>query len=283
MAKEIFGCGCCGGSLGGLFAVRGARSGSFRATPGSVSRRAFVAGATAAAGFAAAFPAASIAQEPTTSVFTGGTILTVDEDFSEVEAIAIRGNLIIAAGAVADVRAVAGERATMIDLGGKAMLPGFVDPHTHVVVGAMVDSIMDYVGVARFATTREVLDHLSAAVAVASTAADSSTISGRFIRIPGREADPRPTAIFAHNDALALGAIEAMRSRGLRYPDDFAIAGFNNTQISRVLALPLTTIQYPIEQVSRHAGELVRRLIENPAADVESKTFAPSLIVRAST
>ena len=79
------------------------------------------------------------------------------------------------------------------------------------------------------------------------------------------------------------GAIEAMRSRGLRYPDDFAIAGFNNTQISRVLALPLTTIQYPIEQVSRHAGELVRRLIENPAADVESKTFAPSLIVRAST
>ena len=197
MAKEIFGCGCCGGSLGGLFAVRGARSGSFRATPGSVSRRAFVAGATAAAGFAAAFPAASIAQEPTTSVFTGGTILTVDEDFSEVEAIAIRGNLIIAAGAVADVRAVAGERATMIDLGGKAMLPGFVDPHTHVVVGAMVDSIMDYVGVARFTTTRDVLDYLSAKAA--------ATPAGEWVL--ARNFDP---SVQAGPDALTFAELDAV-------------------------------------------------------------------------
>ena len=115
------------------------------------------------------------------------------------------------------------------------------------------------------------------------SASHATSAAGKDVFEAILEADPRPTAIFAHNDALALGAIEAMRSRGLRYPDDFAIAGFNNTQISRVLALPLTTIQYPIEQVSRHAGELVRRLIENPAADVESKTFAPSLIVRAST
>lgn len=96
-------------------------------------------------------------------------------------------------------------------------------------------------------------------------------------------ADPRPTAVFAHNDALAIGAIEAMRQHGLNYPDDLAIAGFNNTQISRVLARPLTTIQYPIGEVSRHAGELVRRLIEDPDAEVESRSFAPSLIVRASS
>ncbi|MCP4383087.1 MAG: LacI family transcriptional regulator, partial [Hyphomicrobiales bacterium] len=96
-------------------------------------------------------------------------------------------------------------------------------------------------------------------------------------------ANPRPTAVFAHNDTLALGAIEAMRHHQLRYPDDLAIAGFNNTQISRVLALPLTTIQYPIEEVSRHAGDLVRQLIENPEAEVETRTFPPSLIVRAST
>lgn len=96
-------------------------------------------------------------------------------------------------------------------------------------------------------------------------------------------ASPRPTAVFAHNDALALGIIEAMRHRGLRYPDDLAIVGFNNTQISRVLALPLSTVDYPVEDVGRLAGDLVRNLIANPDYVSESRAFAPSLIVRASS
>jgi LacI family transcriptional regulator len=94
---------------------------------------------------------------------------------------------------------------------------------------------------------------------------------------------PRPTAVFAHNDALALGVIEAMRHRGLRYPEDLAIVGFNNTHLSRVLAVPLSTVDYPVEDVSRHAGELVRNLIDNPSYRFESRLFVPSLIVRASS
>jgi len=96
-------------------------------------------------------------------------------------------------------------------------------------------------------------------------------------------ATPRPTAVFAHNDALALGVIEAMRHRGLRYPEDLAIVGFNNTQISRVLAVPLSTVDYPVEEVGRHAGELVRNLVGNPGYAFESRSFVPSLIVRASS
>lgn len=96
-------------------------------------------------------------------------------------------------------------------------------------------------------------------------------------------ASPRPTAVFAHNDALALGLIEAMRHRGLRCPEDLAIVGFNNTHISRVLAVPLSTVEYPVEDVSRHAGELVRNLIGNPGFAYESRAFTPSLIVRASS
>ena len=53
------------------------------------------------------------------TVFTGGTILTVDTDFSEGEAIAIRGNTIIAVGSDADVRAAAGANARVVDLGGR--------------------------------------------------------------------------------------------------------------------------------------------------------------------
>jgi LacI family transcriptional regulator len=96
-------------------------------------------------------------------------------------------------------------------------------------------------------------------------------------------ASPRPTAIFAHNDALALGLIEALRHKGLSYPKDVSIVGFNNTQISRVLAVPLSTVDYPVEAVGRHAGELVRALIARPDGHVGEQVFQPKLIVRASS
>jgi len=93
-------------------------------------------------------------------VYSGGTILTIDPDFSEAEAIAFRGNKILAVGNLADVQAAAGDGAEMIDLAGKTMVPGFVDPHVHPMSGAMLDSIMTYVGVARFSTADEVLAEL---------------------------------------------------------------------------------------------------------------------------
>ena len=103
--------------------------------------------ATAAVtGLAASIPAMAGAQTAPATIFSGGTILTVDAGFSEAEAIAISGNRIIAVGALGDVRAKAGAGAVEIDLAGRTMLPGFIDPHTHVVSGSAVDSIMDNVG-----------------------------------------------------------------------------------------------------------------------------------------
>jgi LacI family transcriptional regulator len=92
----------------------------------------------------------------------------------------------------------------------------------------------------------------------------------------------RPTAVFAHNDALALGLLESMRERGLRCPEDLAIVGFNNTELGRVLATPLTTMDYPIADVGHYAAQLVRTLIADPGAAWQTKTFNPSLVVRAS-
>ncbi|MBV8796879.1 MAG: LacI family DNA-binding transcriptional regulator [Hyphomicrobiales bacterium] len=97
-------------------------------------------------------------------------------------------------------------------------------------------------------------------------------------------ADPaRPTGVFTHNDELAYGLIEAMRERGLRCPEDLAIVGFNNTEASKVLAVPLTTLDYPVAEVSRHAGHLVEALIVDRGTKWESKTFPPVLVERAST
>ena len=124
-----------------------------------ISRRDFIRIGAGTAGLAVLLPGCSETQDQATiqdeaaTVFTGGTVLTVDADFSEAQAIAIRGNRILAVGTDAAVRKAAGDGAKIIDLRSKVMLPGFIDPHTHVIAGSVVDSIMDYVGMARFQTT----------------------------------------------------------------------------------------------------------------------------------
>ncbi|MFD1696395.1 amidohydrolase [Roseibium aestuarii] len=94
------------------------------------------------------------------TIFTGGTILTVDADFSEAEAIAIQGDKILAVGSLAEVTKAAGSGAKTVDLQGKVMLPGFVEAHTHPISGGLLASFGEYVGVASFGSTEEVIEHL---------------------------------------------------------------------------------------------------------------------------
>ncbi len=96
----------------------------------------------------------------TTRVYFGGTVMTVDAAFSKHEAIAVKGERIVAVGNMADVKQAAGEDAEMIDLHGRTLMPGLIDPHTHILIGALMDQAMEYVGMARFSTTAEVLDHI---------------------------------------------------------------------------------------------------------------------------
>ena len=175
MKKEIYGCSCCSPEFGTLFrsnhkvAALSAQNPSslfsgdaWSYRSGDVDRRSFLKNVLASAGVASLWPARAQAQGERVTVFTGGTVLTVDANFSEAQAIAIRGNKILVVGTDAAVRAAAGKSAKIIDLGGKTVLPGFIDAHTHVIAGSVVDAIMDYVGMSRFATTAQVLGHLRA-------------------------------------------------------------------------------------------------------------------------
>jgi predicted amidohydrolase YtcJ len=69
--------------------------------------------------------------------YVNGTVLTQDPGMPRAEAVVTRGNHIYVAGTTEDARAAAGPGATVVDLGGRCMLPGFIDGHTHFVQGGM--------------------------------------------------------------------------------------------------------------------------------------------------
>lgn len=74
-----------------------------------------------------------------------------------------------------------------------------------------------------------------------------------------------------------------MRQRGLRVPEDTAVAGSNNTGLARILSTLLTSVGYPIRESGEHARRFVYTLIVGDAAPAESRTFVPELFIRRST
>lgn len=66
------------------------------------------------------------------TIYSGGAIVTVNELQPEAEAVAVRGGKIVAVGYRDEVMKLKGAQTRLVDLGGKTLLPGFVDPHGHV-------------------------------------------------------------------------------------------------------------------------------------------------------
>jgi LacI family transcriptional regulator len=101
---------------------------------------------------------------------------------------------------------------------------------------------------------------------------------------------PRPTAIFAANDAMAIGCLAALRERGLRVPEDVSLVGFDDVPIARYLTPALTTVQVPIAELGRQAMALLLAAVdgrpghpERPAAGPTHTVINPTLAIRAST
>ena len=93
-------------------------------------------------------------------LYHGGTILTVDSDFSEAEAIVFKDDKIVATGDLKSMKKEYGKSAELVDLKGKAMLPGFVDPHSHTLTFAPVRFITENLGITTFPKTEDALKHL---------------------------------------------------------------------------------------------------------------------------
>lgn len=67
----------------------------------------------------------------------------------------------------------------------------------------------------------------------------------------------RPTAIFASNDEMAVGALMAAREAGLKVPDDLSVIGFDDTPMSRLISPALTTVRQPLEAMGAAGVECI--------------------------
>ncbi|MFB8342154.1 amidohydrolase [Brucella cytisi] len=114
----------------------------------TASRRDFLkylGAAAATSAFACSSPGMAFAQQAAAPagdiIFKGGTILTMNDKAPRAEAIAIRGNKILAVGKLDDVQSAIGSGAQVVDLQGRTLMPGLIDPHMHFVFTAFEDWI----------------------------------------------------------------------------------------------------------------------------------------------
>jgi len=92
----------------------------------------------------------------------------------------------------------------------------------------------------------------------------------------------RPTAIFAANDLMAIGVMDAMREHNLSIPDDISIIGFDDIPQAVITYPKLTTMRQSLEQMGQVAVQLLLEQIENPERSATRITLSTRLIERES-
>jgi alanine racemase len=94
----------------------------------------------------------------------------------------------------------------------------------------------------------------------------------------------RPTAVLAMSDAMAIGAMRAVRDLGLRVPDDVSVVGFDDIDLAPYVDPPLTTVHQPIRQKGEEAVRRLLTIIERTDEDEpQEHRLETRLIVRGST
>jgi len=95
---------------------------------------------------------------------------------------------------------------------------------------------------------------------------------------------PVPDGVFAYNDPLAIGAMEAILEAGFRIPEDIAVIGCGNLHYDRLLRTPLSSIDQNCQGISEHTAGILLGLLESKVRPQSmSIILEPSLVVRASS
>lgn len=94
---------------------------------------------------------------------------------------------------------------------------------------------------------------------------------------------PRPTAVVAANDLVALGVLDAAAAMGLSCPGDVSIVGFNDMPFVDRLTPSLSTVRVDVYEIGMRASRLLLSMIEEPQTRPETIMIGPQLMVRGST
>jgi LacI family transcriptional regulator len=95
---------------------------------------------------------------------------------------------------------------------------------------------------------------------------------------------PRPTAVFASNNLVAVGAVKALRENGLEVPSDMALVAFDDIEHVAALCPFLTVMPQPAETIGTVAAQLLLDRLRGPGPDEPRQVVLPStLVVRESS
>jgi len=90
------------------------------------------------------------------------------------------------------------------------------------------------------------------------------------------------TAVWAHNDLLAIGAMREMDRLGIRVPEDVSIMGMDGIKTTEMVLPALTTVRQPFPAICKRAVDLLLRRMEHPGGPPRHLVLAPELVIRGS-
>lgn len=110
-------------------------------------------------------------------------------------------------------------------------------------------------------------------------------IDGDFSETSGHHAmerllEQQPDAVFAASDTMAIGALRALRERGVRVPQDVAVMGFDGLTASETTVPGLTTIRQPVTETGSHAVRMLDDLVSGATPSPQVKVMPVELVVR---
>jgi LacI family transcriptional regulator len=94
---------------------------------------------------------------------------------------------------------------------------------------------------------------------------------------------PLPTAVFAANDAMAIGCMQEIQRAGMAVPQQISVAGFDDIEVSALMRPSLTTVRVLKEELGRQAAETLVEIIRGENATLVTKHVPAELVVREST
>lgn len=102
-------------------------------------------------------------------------------------------------------------------------------------------------------------------------------------QLAAMDAADRSDAVFAANDLLAIGILQALRSHGLDVPGDVALVGYDDIDYASAAEVPLTSVRQPSRLLGATAVDLLLERSDRSTTPARHPQFQPELVVRAST